>query len=62
MEVGQRESNQLAPLTRRCIVFKRFVVATFLSALAVVGVAPAANAAATGHHASFSSHSNIDWD
>jgi hypothetical protein len=45
-------------------VLKRFVVATFISALAVVGVAPAANAATTGHHhhVSFSVERNIDWD
>jgi hypothetical protein len=45
-------------------VLKRFVVATFISALAVVGVAPAANAATTGHHhASITVHQNaIDWD
>ena len=43
-------------------MLKRFVVATFISALAVVGVAPAATAAASGHHQTPSFARNIDWD
>jgi hypothetical protein len=44
-------------------VLKRFVVAAFISALAVIGVAPAAGAATTSHHhTSFAVERNIDWD
>jgi hypothetical protein len=41
-------------------VLKRFVAAAFISVLAVIGVAPAANAA-SHHHATTFSY-NIDWD
>jgi hypothetical protein len=43
-------------------VLKRFIAAAFISALAVVGVAPAAGAATGQQSVSYSSHSNIDWD
>ena len=44
-------------------MLKRFIAAAFISALAVVGVAPAADAASSHHQpTSFAAHSNIDWD
>jgi hypothetical protein len=43
-------------------VLKRFVAAAFISVLAVIGVAPAANAASAGHHHATASFYNIDWD
>ncbi len=44
-------------------MLKRFVVATFISALAVVGIAPAATAAPTSHnHTTYSNARYIDWD
>lgn len=44
-------------------MLKRFVVATFISALAVVGVAPAASAATTNHHSTgYTVAHSIDWD
>jgi hypothetical protein len=59
---GTRIKIELTNRIRRCIVLKRFVAAAFISVLAVIGVAPAANAATASHHHATTSFYNIDWD